>query len=558
MVEGPGVHRVAVAHRRILQGRVYQANSPNGRFADGAAAINGHVLSHIEAHGKHIFYFFTPKKLEEGLLEKLGPDAVVVHIHFGMAGTFHTFPYPGPEPRPTTRLRLENKEEGFVAHLSASLCVHCNLETYRISIAELGPDPLRQDAEKEVVWSSMQKTKRAIGAFLMDQSRIAGIGNIYRSELLLVAGIHPDHPACSVSRSSFESLWIQAKRLFEIGVQTGYIITILTDDAGNPLPTVRGGIQSGSFVYNQKECGVCGGIVFRWTINQRAVFACQACQPPPPTVAARKVACIPSTRLGGRDYTLEIEDLAVLENLNTAVKTSKKTVAKGGRVVEHQAFKHINTGGLPEAFEISGLSAGAEDTKDSQDHALAEVTVQISTVAITPKFHQTPSKLQTKQGAEASNGQDKEEETLQSNLLMSEVPVERQKGERSSQLRKKEIWDFALPDSTGSFYQRFLSVRRKHSTYAFFSQNHSTAATPFVSCYSSTTQSMQCRRSSSNVCSTFSKTSNGFLHSFFQGCSAGFQVKGQLTFSHLLLQSTIAIVCRCRWHHCVCHISPFH
>ncbi|CAK9867518.1 unnamed protein product [Sphagnum jensenii] len=531
MVEGPGVHRVAVAHRRILQGRVYQANSPNGRFADGAAAINGHVLSHIEAHGKHIFYFFTPKKLEEeGLLEKLGPDAVVVHIHFGMAGTFHTFPYPGPEPRPTTRLRLENKEEGFVAHLSASL----------ISIAELGPDPLRQDADKEVVWSSMQKTKRAIGAFLMDQSRIAGIGNIYRSELLLVAGIHPDHPACSVSHSSFESLWIQAKRLFEIGVQTGYIITILTDDAGNPLPTVRGGIQSGSFVYNQKECGVCGGIVFRWKINQRAVFACQACQPPPPTVAVRKVACIPSTRLGGRDYTLEIEDLAVLENLNTAVKTSKKTVAKGGQVVEHQAFKHINTGGLPEAFEISGLSAGAEDTKDSQDHALAEVTVQISTVAITPKFHQTPSKLQTKHRAEASNGQDEEEETLESNLLMSEVPVERQKGERSSQLRKKV--------DPATLYASCLGGRgiSSETFRVLLFINYTIDALSSAAA------------SSSNVCSTFSKTSNGFLHSFFQGCSAGFQVKGQLTFSHLLLQSTVAIVCRCRWHHCVCHISPFH
>ncbi|CAM6006417.1 unnamed protein product [Sphagnum balticum] len=96
MVEGPGVHRVALVHRRMLQGRVFQTTSPSGRFVDGAAAINGRVLSHIEAHGKNIFYFFTPKKVkeEEGVLEKLGLDAVVVHIHFGMSGSFRTFPYP--------------------------------------------------------------------------------------------------------------------------------------------------------------------------------------------------------------------------------------------------------------------------------------------------------------------------------------------------------------------------------------------------------------------------------------------------------------------------------
>jgi formamidopyrimidine-DNA glycosylase len=138
----------------------------------------------------------------------------------------------GPEPREATRLQLENKKEGLVAHLSATLCVHGDLELYRSRIAKLGPDPLRQDADKEVVWLSMQKTKQSIGAFLMDQSMIAGIGNIYRSELLLVTGIHPDHCASTVSRSSFESLWIQAKQLMEIGVQTGYIITILTDDTG--------------------------------------------------------------------------------------------------------------------------------------------------------------------------------------------------------------------------------------------------------------------------------------------------------------------------------------
>ncbi|CAK9276303.1 unnamed protein product [Sphagnum jensenii] len=56
MVEGPGVHRVALVHRRMLQGCVFQATSPSGRFVDGAAAINGRVLSHIEAHVKNIFY----------------------------------------------------------------------------------------------------------------------------------------------------------------------------------------------------------------------------------------------------------------------------------------------------------------------------------------------------------------------------------------------------------------------------------------------------------------------------------------------------------------------
>jgi hypothetical protein len=45
-------HRVAAAHRRLLVGRSFQARSPNGRFADGAAAIHQRVLSRIEVHGK--------------------------------------------------------------------------------------------------------------------------------------------------------------------------------------------------------------------------------------------------------------------------------------------------------------------------------------------------------------------------------------------------------------------------------------------------------------------------------------------------------------------------
>ncbi|KAG6549538.1 hypothetical protein Mapa_008919 [Marchantia paleacea] len=209
MVEGPGVHRVAIAHRRVLLGRAFVCTSPSGRFAEGAENINGMCLSLIEAHGKNIFYFFTNHLLENAVLEKLPEDVIVVHIHFGMSGSFRTFKFPGPEPRETTRLRLENEAEDVVAHLSSSVCVHGDMELYRKRLTELGPDPLRDDTDKEITWNKMQKTKKSIGAFLMDQSMIAGIGNIYRAEILFVCGVHPNQRSSSISRSTFEDIWNQ-------------------------------------------------------------------------------------------------------------------------------------------------------------------------------------------------------------------------------------------------------------------------------------------------------------------------------------------------------------
>lgn len=54
-------------------------------------------------------------------------------------------------------------------------------------MAKLGPDPLREDADRERLWAVMQKSKKSIGQLLMDQSAVAGIGNIYRAEILFKA-----------------------------------------------------------------------------------------------------------------------------------------------------------------------------------------------------------------------------------------------------------------------------------------------------------------------------------------------------------------------------------
>jgi hypothetical protein len=74
MVEGHQCHRVGAAHRRLLLGKAFAASSPNGRFADGAAAISGKVLRDIQVHGKNLFYFFSGRDADGGSGSTAGGD----------------------------------------------------------------------------------------------------------------------------------------------------------------------------------------------------------------------------------------------------------------------------------------------------------------------------------------------------------------------------------------------------------------------------------------------------------------------------------------------------
>ena len=107
------MHRVAAAHSKRLVGKAFKASSPNGRFTDGARAINGRTFSKIEAVGKNLFAFFAAANQ---------PD-VVMHVHFGMSGRWSVADASSAkEDTPTTRLRLEG--HGIVSQLSAMTVAH--------------------------------------------------------------------------------------------------------------------------------------------------------------------------------------------------------------------------------------------------------------------------------------------------------------------------------------------------------------------------------------------------------------------------------------------------
>ncbi|KAI9007683.1 DNA glycosylase [Hyaloraphidium curvatum] len=296
MVEGHGVARVAAAHRKLLLGKQFQARSPNGRFTDGAALINGRKLDRIESIGKNLFYFFTtasalPTPLSSPTFASSSAqnasndesnDAVVVHVHFGMSGKARRVAYtpvsppevevaPVPETKPTTRLELLNPRLGICVHFSCQTLDHGGIAFFDAWSEKLGPDPLREDADKERLWSKMQASKnKPIGLVLMDQSFVAGIGNIYRAEILYKSRVHPETPASTVTRAAFETIWHHSVDLLQRGFRTGSILTVDPGDARAPW-TRR-------YIYNHARCR-CGAQVRSWKMGGRTAYACPDCQP---------------------------------------------------------------------------------------------------------------------------------------------------------------------------------------------------------------------------------------------------------------------------------------
>mmetsp|Transcript_21451 Transcript_21451/g.44699 ORF Transcript_21451/g.44699 Transcript_21451/m.44699 type:complete len:439 (+) Transcript_21451:105-1421(+) len=269
MVEGHSVHRVAHRHRTTLVGSSFKASSPNSRFSAGAGIINALTFCAIEAVGKNLFAFFGDMK----------KDPHVVHVHFGMSGAWAIHPLSSaPPPTATTRLRLEgpdSKGKAVVVDLSAMTCNIGGMELYDEKRAKLGEDPLRADADPERLWGKVSRSKKGIGALIMDQSFFTGPGNIYRAEILLKAGVHPSIPGNRLSREAFDRVWLHTVELLQRGYATGSILTVDADDAvGRP------GLRR--YIYNSSRCGKCGGKVKSWDIAGRTCYACESCQPPNP------------------------------------------------------------------------------------------------------------------------------------------------------------------------------------------------------------------------------------------------------------------------------------
>lgn len=262
MPEGHTIHRLARDLNRDLRGRPLNAWSPQGRFADGAALIDGCAPGRAEAFGKHLFVRFDGDQN--------------LHVHLGLIGKLLRRPAPVPAPVGEVRLRLVGAEAAW--DLSGpAVCAIVHGEDMQRTIARLGPDPLRRDADPTHFINRVLRSDRAIGALLLDQGVVAGIGNVYRAEVLFLHGIHPETPGRALSEVQLAALWDELVAQLRDGVRRNRIVTVRPDERSRSVSRLRG--DEVVYAYHQTTCRRCGSSIERLEVAGRRIDVCTTCQP---------------------------------------------------------------------------------------------------------------------------------------------------------------------------------------------------------------------------------------------------------------------------------------
>ena len=264
MPEGHTIHRLAADLRKDFVSKSVEATSPQGRFAESAALLNGIQMIKSEAWGKHLFCHWE--------------NGNILHVHLGLIGKFRKVNRDDP-PRDTIRLRLVHESSAW--HLTGpQTCALITEDDLQDVVNKLGPDPLRVGLRGMSKFKKrLGASKKPVGAALLDQNLLAGIGNVYRSELLFLCGIHPETPCNKIRDDQAEELWKWTVDLLRRGKKLNRIVTIQDEDKGT-IKTKNKKRNNSLYAYKRAglDCRRCPDEIVISKLAGRSMWHCPNCQ----------------------------------------------------------------------------------------------------------------------------------------------------------------------------------------------------------------------------------------------------------------------------------------
>lgn len=207
----------------------------------------------------------------------------VIAVNLGMTGRLLPFDEPPRGRRrpthPAVRFRFESGGLLVFDDVRRFGTVECLTdEEWCTRSDRMGPEPLDPDFTADDLHRGLAASRSPIRSWLLDQRRIAGVGNIYAAEALFLAGIHPRRPARSVDADEAEALHGAIRRVLDAAIRAGgTTIRDYRTAAGD-----EGGFAPSLYVYGREAepCRRCGSIVERVVFGNRSAFFCPTCQPP--------------------------------------------------------------------------------------------------------------------------------------------------------------------------------------------------------------------------------------------------------------------------------------
>ncbi len=225
--------------------------------------LTGQLLRRVTRRAKYLLFHF---------------DQGVLLLHLGMSGSLRVVPAETPPAahdhfdlllgRHCLRLR-DPRRFGAVLWSDGPVAAHPLL-------ADLGPEPLSDAFDGDWLHRQARGRRAPVKNFIMNSKVVVGVGNIYASESLFDAGIHPARPCGRISRQRYQRLAASIKATLEAAIEQGG--TTLRDfhqADGRP-----GYFEQSLKVYGRagEDCPRCGGAIRRRMIGQRSSYYCPNCQ----------------------------------------------------------------------------------------------------------------------------------------------------------------------------------------------------------------------------------------------------------------------------------------
>ena len=275
MPELPEVELVAQSLNKLVTGRrilvaelLRERLAPSTSPADFAERLQNSKIMRVHRRGKHILF-----DLDNG-------QTLITHLR--MSGRFMLLPLERENPKYTHAAFYFGDETRLIFQDQRHFGLMKIIETKNLSetkeLAKLAPEPFSEDFNPKYFREILKTSKKSLKEFLLDQTKVTGLGNIYASEAMFLARINPQTPANEVPAKKANALFEKIREVLAESIAHGSTLNVNPENIDGSY--YGGGYALGWRVYDREKepCVKCTSEIVRLKQAGRSTYFCPKCQ----------------------------------------------------------------------------------------------------------------------------------------------------------------------------------------------------------------------------------------------------------------------------------------